>query len=75
MEGILSATTKQTISTKKKQETLMAQEEGKEKEMDSAYSYMSIFHSPVYKTKARRVDLKFYPYQDRAYVSTMYVRR
>ena len=52
----------------------MAQEEGKEKEMDSAYSYMSIFHSPVYKTKARRVDLKFYPYQDRAYVSTMYVR-
>lgn len=71
---MLSATKKQTISTKKKQETLMAQEEGKEKEMDSAYSYMSIFHSPVYKTKARRVDLKFYPYQDRAYVSTMYVR-
>ena len=47
----------------------MAQEEGKDKEMDSAYSYMSIFYSPVHKSKVRRVDLKFYPYQDRAYVS------
>ena len=52
----------------------MAQDEGKDKEMDSAYSYMSIFYSPVHKSKVRRVDLKFYPYQDRAYVSTMYVR-
>lgn len=69
---MLSATKKQSISTKKKQETLMTQEEGKEKEMDSAYSYMSIFHSPTHPHKVRRVDLKFYPYQDRAYVSKAY---
>lgn len=73
---MLSATKKQSISAKTKQETLMAKEEGKKKEIDSAYSYMSIFHSPIHKTKVRRVDLKFYPYQDRAYVSALFgVRR
>ena len=66
---MLGATKKQSIGTKKKQDTLMAEEEGKEKEMDSAYSYMCIFHSPINKTKVRRVDLKFYAYQDRAFVS------
>ena len=59
----------QSIGTKRKQETLMAQEEGKQKEIDSAYSYMSMFHSPLHKGKIRRVDIKFYPYRDRAYVS------
>ena len=48
---------------------MMAQEEGKQKEIDSAYSYMSMFHSPLHKGKIRRVDIKFYPYRDRAYVS------
>lgn len=69
VEGMARATKKQAISRKKRVETLFAQEEHKFKEEDSAYSYMSIFHSPVHKGKVRRVDLKLYPYQDRAYAS------
>ena len=32
---------KKSMGTKRKQETLMAQEEGKQKEIDSAYSYIA----------------------------------
>jgi len=71
VEGMVSATKKQDTGKKKRDESGFDQEafQGSLKEEDSAYSYMCIFNSPVHEGKHRRVDLKFYPYQDRAYAS------
>lgn len=34
-----------------------------------ALSYMGVFISPVYPQKHRRIDIKFYPYQEKAFAS------
>jgi DNA polymerase/3'-5' exonuclease PolX len=37
----------------------------------SSSSYMGVFHSPVVKGRVRRVDIKFFPYKERAF-ATLY---
>jgi DNA polymerase/3'-5' exonuclease PolX len=39
------------------------------KHASSSYTYMGVFHSPVVPGRRRRVDIKFYPYQERAFAS------
>jgi len=36
---------------------------------DRAASYMGVFVSPVFPSKRRRLDIKFYPYRERAFAS------
>ena len=71
VEGMTGAIKKQHIGKKKRDESGYDEEAFLKslKEEDSAYSYMCIFNSPVQRGKHRRVDLKLYPYQDRAYAS------
>mgnify|MGYP001221257859 CR=1 FL=1 len=36
---------------------------------NKAFSYMGVFISPVDKEKRRRVDIKFYPYREKAFAT------
>jgi DNA polymerase lambda len=45
--------------------------EKKDKAFGSSTTYMGVFNSPVVPGRRRRVDIKFYPYQERAF-ATLY---